>query len=52
VAACYNCNHKKGGKTPAEAKMTLRSTPAAPKYLAFALLGELERHAVWSKYAI
>ena len=52
VAACYACNHKKGGKTPAEARMVLRSTPAAPKYLAFALIGELERNAVWSKYAI
>src|SRR5262245_14488994 len=52
VAACYTCNHRKGGKTPTEARMVLRSTPAAPKYLAFALLGELERHAVWSKYAI
>ncbi len=52
VAACEGCNHKKGGKTPAEARMALRSMPEAPKYLAFALLGELERHAVWSKYAI
>ena len=52
VAACYDCNHKKGGKTPAEARMQLRSTPAAPKYLAVALIGDLERHAVWSKYAI
>jgi 5-methylcytosine-specific restriction endonuclease McrA len=52
VAACYPCNHKKGGKTPAEARLTLRSTPAAPKFLAFALVGELERHAVWQKYAV
>jgi len=52
VAACAACNHKKGGKTPAEARMRLRSTPAAPKYLAFAMIGDLERNAVWSKYAI
>ena len=52
VAACEACNHKKGGRTPAEAKMSLRSAPAAPKYVAFRLIGELERHAVWSKYAI
>ena len=51
VAACYACNHRKGGRTPTEAGMTLRATPAAPKYVAFALLGELERHTVWSKYA-
>jgi 5-methylcytosine-specific restriction endonuclease McrA len=52
VAACEACNHRKGGRTPAEARMTLRSTPAAPKYLAFALIGELQRNAVWSKYAV
>jgi 5-methylcytosine-specific restriction endonuclease McrA len=52
VAACYGCNHKKGGKTPEEANMKLRSVPAAPRFVAFALLGELERNAVWSKYAI
>jgi 5-methylcytosine-specific restriction endonuclease McrA len=52
VAACEACNHRKGDRTPVEARMTLRSAPAAPKYVAFALIGELERNAVWSKYAI
>ncbi|NTV62247.1 MAG: HNH endonuclease, partial [Oscillochloris sp.] len=26
-------------------------TPRQPQYLAFALLGEMERHDVWRKYA-
>jgi 5-methylcytosine-specific restriction endonuclease McrA len=52
VAACEACNHAKGGRTPAEARMVLRSVPAAPKYIAFALIGQLEHHTVWSKYAL
>jgi hypothetical protein len=31
--------------------MLLLSTPRQPQYVAFALLGELERHDVWRKYA-
>src|SRR5919202_6945328 len=37
VAACKQCNHRKGGRTLAEAKMTLRRLPfrppATPRYL-------------------
>lgn len=51
VTACRSCNHKKGGRTPEEAHMTLRIKPRQPQYVAFALLGELERHDVWRKYA-
>jgi 5-methylcytosine-specific restriction endonuclease McrA len=51
VAACASCNHRKGGRTPEEAGMALRSVPRTPKYVAFALLGELSRHIVWQKYA-
>ncbi|MEF3276007.1 MAG: HNH endonuclease [Chloroflexus sp.] len=51
VTACRDCNHRKGGRTPEQANMTLLSTPRQPQYLAFALLGELERHDVWRKYA-
>jgi 5-methylcytosine-specific restriction endonuclease McrA len=51
VAACGRCNHRKGGRTPEEAGVTLRSVPKAPQYIAFALLGELSRHTVWQKYA-
>jgi 5-methylcytosine-specific restriction endonuclease McrA len=51
VTACRDCNHRKGGRTPEEARMTLLSKPRQPQYVAFALLGELERHEVWRKYA-
>lgn len=51
IAACSACNHRKGGRTPEEAGMALRAAPRAPKYVAFALIGELSRHTVWQKYA-
>jgi 5-methylcytosine-specific restriction endonuclease McrA len=51
VAACRECNHRKGGRTPEEANMVLLTVPRQPQYVAFALLGELERHDVWRKYA-
>lgn len=51
VTACRECNHRKGGRTPEEASMQLLSVPRQPQYVAFALLGELERHDVWRKYA-
>ncbi|MFV9505935.1 MAG: HNH endonuclease [Oscillochloridaceae bacterium umkhey_bin13] len=51
VTACRDCNHRKGGRTPEQANMELLSTPRQPQYMAFALLGELERHDVWRKYA-
>lgn len=51
VAACRECNHRKGGRTPEEAGMELLTVPRQPQYVAFALLGELERHDVWKKYA-
>ncbi len=51
VTACRECNRKKGGRTPEQARMLLLTRPRQPQYVAFALLGELERHAVWRKYA-
>ena len=51
ITACRDCNHRKGGRTPEEANMVLASKPRQPQYVAFALLGELERHDVWRKYA-
>lgn len=51
VTACRDCNHRKGGRTPEQANMQLMITPRQPQYVAFALLGELERHDVWRKYA-
>lgn len=34
VICCVPCNQQKGGRTPAQAKMTLRSVPMKPKKLA------------------
>lgn len=36
VASCYACNQAKGGRTPTEAGMALRSEPAAPSWAALA----------------
>ncbi len=51
VAACEGCNHRKGNRTPQQAGMAPRAAPRQPSYVAFALLGTLERHAVWQRYA-
>jgi 5-methylcytosine-specific restriction endonuclease McrA len=51
VTACRDCNHRKGGRTPDEARMPLMTVPRQPQYIAFALLIELERHDVWRKYS-
>lgn len=51
VAACGDCNHAKRDRTPEEAHMTLRAKPRQPQMIAFALIGELDRHEVWRKYA-
>lgn len=51
VAACAACNHRKANRTPEQAGMALRCTPREPRYVAFALVGTLEGHAVWQKYA-
>ncbi len=51
VSACRTCNHRKGGKTVEEAKMTLRRPPAEPRatpqYLFQQYLGENES---WRKF--
>ncbi|TQS44421.1 HNH endonuclease [Cryptosporangium phraense] len=36
VAACGPCNQRKGDRTPAEARMPLRLTPASPTWSALA----------------
>jgi len=51
VAACAACNHRKANRTPQQAGMALDCPPRRPSYVAFALLGTLERHDVWQKYA-
>jgi hypothetical protein len=37
VAACGGCNQRKGDRTPAEARMPLRTTPQAPTWAALAM---------------
>jgi 5-methylcytosine-specific restriction endonuclease McrA len=51
VAACAACNHRKANRTPQEAGMALTKLPRRPSYVAFTLLGTLERHEAWQKYA-
>jgi 5-methylcytosine-specific restriction endonuclease McrA len=33
VSCCYACNRRKANRTPAEAKMVLRSTPVRPEWI-------------------
>jgi len=35
VCSCIDCNRKKGGRTPAEARMTLRRVPRRPAWTPF-----------------
>lgn len=53
VAACRTCNHRKGGKTLAEARMHLRREPKAPRadirYLFGGYLTD-QRNGAWRSY--
>ena len=53
VAACRACNHRKGGKTVAEARMQLMREPRAPRadlrYLFGTYLSD-ERNDAWRSY--
>jgi 5-methylcytosine-specific restriction endonuclease McrA len=50
VAACVNCNRKKGNKLPAEAKMFPRVAPAKPAYITVVLLGQAKGNETWARY--
>ena len=50
VTACAPCNRRKGDRLPEEAKMTLLSKPARPRFIAVVLLSEANAHAAWQKY--
>ncbi len=51
VAACSHCNHKKAGRTPAEAGMRLLSQPHIPVMTPYTLfLPYLETRAEWRKF--
>ncbi|NWJ46687.1 MAG: HNH endonuclease [Chloroflexi bacterium] len=50
VAACVNCNRKKGNKLPAEAKMYPRVAPVKPAYITVVLLGQAKGNETWARY--
>ncbi len=51
VTACPPCNRRKGGRTVAEAQMTLRHKPAEPTASATYLFGRhLKDNSEWQKY--
>ena len=53
VAACKVCNHRKGGRTPEEARVKLSRTPFEPRsdvYSLFTPYLEDDRNEVWRSY--
>lgn len=51
VSACRACNHRKGGKSLAEAHMQLRRLPFEPKASSYYLFGQyLEANDGWQKF--
>jgi 5-methylcytosine-specific restriction endonuclease McrA len=51
VAACRTCNHRKAGRTPQEARMTLLREPAAPRVSIYhAFYPYLESEEAWRKF--
>lgn len=47
VTACKPCNHRKGNRTPEEAKMRLRRKPFEPTYMALVLLSNPTAASRW-----
>ncbi|MCL4561416.1 MAG: HNH endonuclease [Chloroflexi bacterium] len=53
VAACSQCNHRKGGRTLEEAKMHLLRTPKEPPASAFYVFGRhLAENAEWEPFIL
>jgi 5-methylcytosine-specific restriction endonuclease McrA len=51
VAACRPCNARKGNRTPHEAGMALRASPAAPRHDGWLLVGlGAPPHPSWDAY--
>jgi hypothetical protein len=51
VAACPECNRRKGGRTPAETNMTLRRKPREPRPTAEYVFGRYtDNIAEWTDY--
>jgi len=50
VSACRDCNHRKGGRTLAEARMHLQQEPREPRvhgYLAYVHYASFQPHETW-----
>ena len=53
VTACRACNHRKGGRTPQEARMELLSEPRRPStHPAVMFAPYLERYREWSPFVV
>ncbi len=53
VAACRPCNHRKGGRTPGEARMALRREPFRPAASHASIFGPyLELYAEWGPFLV
>ena len=53
VTACRACNHRKGGRTPAEARMHLLREPARPSGGPGEMFAQyLERYSEWSPFLL
>ncbi|HEY3078991.1 MAG TPA: HNH endonuclease [Chloroflexota bacterium] len=51
VSACRACNHRKGGRTPEEARMHLLKTPVQPKVSTYYILHQyLHSYGEWRKF--
>lgn len=50
VAACARCNHRKGDRTLAELGWRLRTTPAAPRGVAWRVLGHRAADPRWAEF--
>lgn len=51
VTACARCNHLKGGRTPEQARMQLRSLPKAPPTsAAYRYSRHLSNHQEWENF--
>lgn len=53
VAACRTCNHRKGGRTPVEARMTLLREPSRPVATPASLFGHyVDRYLEWRPFLL
>lgn len=51
VSACRSCNHRKGGKSLADSRMSLRRLPFEPKANSYYLFGQyLDDYGEWQKF--